>query len=271
MTAGAWLKSATSKLQTAGVPSARLDAELILAHATHQNRESNHAHSDRHLPSSALIIANQLLRRRKNREPLAYLVGQKEFYGRSFIVNQNVLIPRPESEEIINIAKNIAPKNAEIIDIGTGSGCLGITIKLELPSSRLTLSDISPKALKIAKTNAKNLSANVTLLKSDLFQNVKQRFNLVIANLPYLDVTWHVSPETRYEPTLALFAKEHGEALYHDLLAKTPSHLKNGGFLVLEADMRLHANLINFAKFHKLRLVQTSGLILVFTQKPNVY
>ncbi|MDR2063546.1 MAG: peptide chain release factor N(5)-glutamine methyltransferase [Candidatus Nomurabacteria bacterium] len=265
MTAETWLKSATLKLQIAGIPSAKLDAELILAHTANLPRESLHAHLDRHLPSSAVTTANKLLSRREQREPLAYLTGHKEFYGRDFIVNRDVLIPRPESEEIIDIAKILAPTQATIVDVGTGSGCLGVTLKLELPSAQVTLSDISERALKVARRNAKNLAAAVKVQKSDLLKNLPQPVDIIVANLPYLDKSWSVSPETRHEPPAALFASQSGEQPNRALLSAAPAHLKKQGRLILEADPKSHASLIDFAKSQTpLRLLQKTNFILVF-------
>ncbi|MCL2002205.1 peptide chain release factor N(5)-glutamine methyltransferase, partial [Candidatus Saccharibacteria bacterium] len=159
MTIGDWVADAERTLARAGVLSARLDAELLLATAigleSGKATDRSHVHAifNRDLDTGTLELANNLLERRANREPLAYIVEKKEFYGRDFAVTSAVLIPRPETETIIEIVKLLPLKNPRIADIGTGSGAIGITLALEIPEAKITLGDISSAALEVTSYN----------------------------------------------------------------------------------------------------------------------
>jgi release factor glutamine methyltransferase len=135
-----------------------------------------------------------------------------------------------------------------LLDVGCGSGCIGITLKLEMPSSDITLCDISPAALKIAQENAENLEADVMLTRSDLLESVRGRYDIIVANLPYVDKAWERSPETDHEPSLALFAENGGLELIYKLIDQAPEHLTNDGYLFLEADPEQHADIQRYAK-----------------------
>ncbi len=247
-----WLKSATEQLKTVGIASARLDAELILAHALQKDRTYLHAHSEDLLNDVDQEKADNQLARRLKYTPIAYIVGFKEFYGRRFSVTTDTLIPRPESEAIIDSLKNLVAgdltpvdgTSLRLIDVGTGSGCLGITAKLEFPELMVTLADISPPALVVARTNAQRLHADVALLESDLLQSYHLQADVIIANLPYVDSAWEVSPDTIHEPSLALFADDGGLTLIHKLIDQAVSVLTPQGLLLLEADPRQHRLII---------------------------
>ena len=259
-----WLKGAAEEFANAGIPSALLDAEIILAHTLHRSRTWLHAHSDDPLDPRMEDIANARGQLRLDRTPIAYIIGHKEFYGRQFKVTPSVLIPRPESEEIISLLKEHLPTGAKtLIDVGTGSGCLGITAKLELQQLHVTLADISHHALKVAQANAQNLQATVAAIKSDLLESTRERYDIVIANLPYVDESWQRSPETNHEPALALFADDGGLKLIYRLLSQLPSALTPGGIALLEADPQQHAAILSAAKKYSLRHIATSGYIVV--------
>ncbi len=243
-----WLKDATIELQNGGIPSARLDAELILAHTLRVSRTALHAHGDDALDDRQDEIASARLALRLDRVPVAYIIGHKEFYGRRFHVTNAVLIPRPESESLIQLLDQAIPSNLsllpeapKLIDVGTGSGILGITAKLTYPELDVTLSDSSKHALKVAEKNAAEHHADVTLLHSDLLANYAFTADIIIANLPYVSPEWERSPETEHEPASALFAANDGLALIFELLIQTQEHLNNGGHLILEADPEQHA------------------------------
>lgn len=264
----------------ADIPSSRLDAELLLAHILEVDRSWLHAHGDETLQGGTLKTANELIARRLAREPIAYITGHKEFFGRDFIVAPDVLIPRPESETIIELLKALrantlkskpakSPSVKEqifLIDVGTGSGCLGITAKLELPELDVTLSDVSPAALVIARQNAERLGADIRLIESDLLSNFQfpiSNLYFILANLPYVDQLWERSPETDHEPALALFADGHGLALIYKLLSQAPAVLAPGGYILLEADPEQHATIIAHAVQHGLHLESVRDYIIV--------
>jgi release factor glutamine methyltransferase len=243
-----WLDDATRQLVFAHIPSARLDSELILAHTLRENRTHLHAHDDDILSPRDIEIANARLDLRLDHVPVAYIIGHKEFYGRRFRVTTATLIPRPESEALLELLDQALPKNAaliantplRLIDVGTGSGILGINAKLEHPELDVTLIDISRHALKVAEQNAKILKADVSTLRSDLLTNYVFAADIIIANLPYVDPEWERSKETQHEPQEALFAADGGKALIFELLAQTKSKLAIGGTVILEADPEQH-------------------------------
>lgn len=204
-----------------------------------------------------------------------------DFYGRVFIINSDVLIPRPETEMIIDTILNLVgkpylpgvkpskaklPQNLTIADIGTGSGCIAITLKLELPNATIIASDISEKALKVAEKNADNLDASIELLQSDLLEKITAKPDLVVANLPYVDESWEWIDKKALskEPALALYANNGGLELINKLIDQvTERSIKH---LVLEADPCQHEQIINFAKKKGLTLRETRGFALYLSE-----
>ena len=245
-----WLKIATKSLKTANIPSARLDAELILANTLRKNRTYLHAHLDEEIDPRRFDIANARLDLRLDRVPIAYILGYKEFYGRRFTVSPSVLIPRPESEDLISLfleltASEIAEK--VLIDVGTGSGCLGITAKLERSNLSVILSDISKPALNIAEKNANALNADVHIQQQSLLNGQLRPVDYIFANLPYVDKNWDVSPELQYEPEIALFAEDEGLKLILQLISQAPRYLTSEGLLFIEADPQQHNRILDEA------------------------
>ena len=245
-----WLKIATKSLKTVNIPSARLDAELILANTLRKNRTYLHAHLDEEIDPRRFDIANARLDLRLDRVPIAYILGYKEFYGRRFTVSPSVLIPRPESEDLISLfleltASEIAEK--VLIDVGAGSGCLGITAKLERSNLSVILSDISKPALNIAEKNANALNADVHIQQQSLLNGQLKPVDYIFANLPYVDKDWDVSPELQYEPDIALFAEDEGLKLILQLISQAPRCLTPEGLLFIEADPQQHNRIIDEA------------------------
>lgn len=263
-----WLLNATKQLADAGIPSPRLDAELLLSHALEKPRIYLHAHPEQEICSKSLELADSYLKLRLNRMPIAYITGHKEFYGRDFTVTSATLIPRPESEEIIEILKGILdeklPKASKLIDVGTGSGCLGITAKLDFPYLDVTLADISQQALGVAVLNAKALKAAVNTVRSDLLASCDQKVDIIVANLPYVDKSWVCSPETVHEPNLALFADDNGEIIIRRLINESPDHLNDSGYLIVETDPRQHKSIIAYAKTQSFDLTTKKDYALAF-------
>lgn len=267
-----WLSRAIQQLQAAHIPSARLDAELLLAHTLRKPRTWLHGHGDDELTSRQKEIANARLDLRIDRVPVAYIIGHKEFYGRSFKVTTATLIPRPESETLIELLEEAVPKNARLIaeaplrlvDVGTGSGCLGITAKLEHPELDVALVDTSRHALNIAEDNATLLKADVELIQSDLLASYPFTADIIVANLPYVNPEWERSPETDHEPALALFAAHNGLALIFELLVQTKAKLARGGKLILEADPEQHPAIIKEAATYGLVLHEQRDYGLLF-------
>ena len=261
-----WLKIAAKSLKIANIPSARLDAELILANTLRKNRTYLHAHLDEEIDPRRFDIANARLDLRLDRVPIAYILGYKEFYGRRFTVYPSVLIPRPESEDLISLfleltASEIAEK--VLIDVGTGSGCLGITAKLERSNLSVILSDISKPALNIAEKNANALNADVHIQQQSLLNGQLKPVDYIFANLPYVDENWDVSPELQYEPEIALFAEDEGLKLILQLISQAPKCLTPDGLLFIEADPQQHNRIIDEATKKGFIKERISNYILV--------
>lgn len=260
MNVSSWLKrAATSQIS-------HLDSELILAHALKKERVFLHAHPDYELASSEEQNANDYLNRRKNHEPIAYILGTKEFYGRDFRVTPDTLIPRPETEAIIDLVKEIPLKTPKIIDVGTGSGCIAITLKLEIPNSEVLAVDISETALEVAKQNANTLQAELSFKKSDLLTEVDGVFDVIVANLPYVDRNWDwLSPELAFEPEKALYSDDFGLQDIKRLVLQAEPKITEQGYLILESDLSQHKAIKSFIENNtKLMLVKASGLAQVF-------
>lgn len=211
----------------------------------------------------------------------AYNKGFQDFYGRDFLVTPDVLIPRPETEMLIDLVLNLTgkpilpgvkpskaklPQDLTIIDVGTGSGCVAITLKLELPEATIIATDISEKALQVAKENAKVLNTEIKFIQANLLDNIDTIPNLIVANLPYVDKNWEwLDKESlSQEPSLALYADNHGLALIFQLIDQTASkHIKH---LILEADPCQHEQIINYAKKKGLAHRETRGFALYFSE-----
>ena len=262
MSISEWLKSVSGEFADNMLPTARLDAEIILAHTLNKPRTWLHGHGDEEIDPRRKDIADARAELRLERVPVAYIIGHKEFYGRRFAVSPHVLIPRPESEVLIELLKKHLPTGAkQLVDVGTGSGCLGITAKLEFPELSITLVDISKDALKIAAENASAYNADVRRLESNLLNQYPLKADVVIANLPYVDRTWlENSPEIKNEPELALYAADHGLKLIKQLIDTSPQHITSGALILLEADVRQHPAIIDYATKKGLILIETQGL-----------
>lgn len=273
MTISEWLQDAANELQQADIPSARLDAELILSHTIRQPRTYLHSHENDELSPRHEDIANARLELRREYTPVAYIVGHKEFYGRKFKTTPAALIPRPESEAIIELLADIVPKNLplvptklHLIDVGTGTGCLGITAKLEWPELDVTVIDTSRHALNLAKENAALLHADIKITRNDLLRGYIGSVDIIIANLPYVDRSWDVTPDTHAEPDEALYAGDNGLSFINQLIMQASLLLRSGSHLLLESDLRQHAAIIAHAKDNGFKLVRTEGLITQFVR-----
>ena len=215
---------------------------------------------------------------KSNKYPLAYQTGVQDFYGRDFIVSPDVLIPRPETEQIIDAILNLTgkpylagiqpsparinPEHLKILDVGTGSGCIAITLKLEIPEAEIAASDISQKAIKIAQKNAAKHGITIPTIISDLLEKVKYTPDLVVANLPYVDRkwTWLDKEALSHEPEIALYADNHGLQLIYNLIDQCRT--RKVPYLVLEADPSQHQSIVDYASKHNYQLIETRGYIL---------
>lgn len=269
-TVNAWLKNAISELNNSNIKSASLDAELILASTLRKDRTYLHAHDNEAIPPRFLQIADARVALRKDHVPLAYILGLKDFYGRQFKVTPAVLVPRPESEQFIETLKDLMPKNESLfdsqitlVDVGTGSGVLGITAKLEFPEINVTLLDIDRHALNIAKENAIRLEADVRQDTSNLLGSYYGKADFILANLPYVNKDWN-SPyllELGHEPEIALYANDDGLQFIKRIIIEAKHKLNKGGFLLIESDIRQQADIRRFARDNGYEVERTDGLI----------
>ena len=233
------LAEATATLERAGVAAPRLTAEVLLAQSLGQPRAYLYAHPEAEPAPGAHARFQAWIRRRGAGEPLQYLTGEQEFYGRVFQVTPAVLIPRPETELVIEAALERLPRDqpARVADVGTGSGCIAITLALERPQAQLTATDISAEALAVARGNAQRLTAAVHWLECDLLDAVPAPLDLIVSNPPYIaECEWNVlQREVRdHEPRTALIAGPAGTEIYARLLTQAAARLRSGGWLVLE-------------------------------------
>ncbi len=179
----------------------------------------------------------ELIKKREEGYPIAYILGEKEFFGRNFVVNENVLIPRVDSECLVEEILNLRNNQLRILDMGCGSGCLGITLNLEIPNSELTLCDVSKEALDMALTNSLNLcSKPVTIIESDLFTELEgEKFDIIVSNLPYVeDDYFHES--IKYEPKLALYSGDKGMDHYKRFFQNVWDFVKEKFLIGIECD-----------------------------------
>lgn len=227
---------ATDALREAGTDQPLLEAQVLASHILSIDRSRLLAHPEYEIDDEK---AGRLLARRVRQEPLAYILGYREFYGRRFRVTPDVLIPRQETETLITAILELErrlPKNARVLDLGTGSGCIGVTLKLERPNLSVTLSDVSPGALGVAAANARALGADVELVLSNAFENLQGPFHCIVSNPPYVANSEHLPIEVgEHEPHMALFSGPSGLEFYRRLANEASSHLDAGtGFLLFE-------------------------------------
>lgn len=220
----------------------QLDApelDLLMAQAMHKSKEYIYKNPEKNIRRSSADTLKKLVKKRLSGTPVAYLRRSQEFFGLNFLVNKYTLIPRPDSELIVEEALKFLKnkKNKNIIDIGTGSGCLILSIAKHSLSGQFWATDISGRALKIAQTNARKLKLKINFIKSDLFKNIKNiKFDLVIANLPYLTPRQLKEPSIKKEPRTALFSGPEGLDHYTRLLAQLPKFLNKKYLVLLEID-----------------------------------
>lgn len=235
------LRWATDDFRARGIENPRLDAEVLLAHALGVSRTQLVIDGPKPLAPEELGRFRELVKRRRAREPVAYLRGEREFYGRRFAVDARVLIPRPDTEALVDVAlqrTRHVSLSARVLDLCTGSGCVGITLARERPTTRVTLADVSADAVALARENALRLGAyNVAVVQSDLFAGVPGPFELVTANPPYIPSAEipGLSPDiVRFEPRLALDGGEAGLDVTARIVKEAPAHLVRGGVLAVE-------------------------------------
>lgn len=233
-----------------------LDAEVLLGHVLGLTRAQIHAHPDRQLDAAELDSYYELIERRRQHEPVAYILGYKEFYGLDFYLDRRVLIPRPETELLVEKGLEIgraAPYLLTIADVGTGSGAIAISLAVHLPQAIIYALDASPKALEVAAINCRrhNVERRVHLLQGNLLSPLPEPVDLIVANLPYVsEAEWEQLPWTitAYEPRSALDGGPDGLEAIRRLLAQARSHLKLQATILLEIGATQGAAITDLAR-----------------------
>lgn len=234
------LRGTERYLAERGVENPRLNAEHLLAHALGLKRMELYLQFDRPLTESERAPLRDLVKRRGAREPLQHVLGTAEFHGRTFACDQRALVPRPETEQLVELALELVKTktSSTLLDIGTGSGVIALTLALELPSATLHATDLSPDALALAAENAARhaLTDRIAFHPADLLPPDNTKFDLIIANLPYIpaDEIAALSPEVRHDPVTALDGGPDGLDLIRRLIDAAPDRLNPGGALLLE-------------------------------------
>ncbi|MDZ7744284.1 MAG: peptide chain release factor N(5)-glutamine methyltransferase [Candidatus Saccharibacteria bacterium] len=276
MKTNAFLNSAQEKLNNNGIATARLDCLILLEDATNQSRSWLLAHPEYELKSYKVEKLKDQIERRANHEPLAYIRGKSEFYGREFIINSHTLQPRPETETMLELLfKQVESKKLKvksIVDVGTGSGCIAITAKLEMPELEVYATDIDENCIKTARQNANSLGADIKLLHGNLiepmFKLQTSNFKpcIVVANLPYVPDNHTINQAAMHEPRHAIFGGSDGLDLYRELFDQLQSLPNQPAFILTEALPPQHKTLQNIAKTAGYNLQQTQDFIQLFKQ-----
>ncbi len=223
-------------LEKKGVDSPRLTMELLVAHVMKMQRMQLYLEFDRPLEEEELESLRGLLKQRGERVPLQHLIGSVEFYGREFKSDARALIPRPETEELVEyVLKLDLPESPRILDLCCGTGVIGLTLQAELgDEAQVTLSDVSEEALSLARENADALGLSVEFVHSDLFQSLSGEYDLIVSNPPYVSTEVELEPELSHDPALALFSGADGLDLIRHLVPQSFERLSSGGVLALE-------------------------------------
>lgn len=214
-----------------------LEARILLAHALKLTRVQLVTQADRVLSDEEAAQISTLFQRRIDGEPIAYIVGEREFFGLMLYTTPDVLIPRPETELLVEVALERLPANGRILDMGTGSGAIAIAIAHSRPDAQVTALDMSESALAIAQRNAERHGARIRFLRSDWYSALTEdRFELIVSNPPYIvDADPHLSQgDLRFEPIDALTDHADGLSAIRTIIGGAPAHLVNGGWLLME-------------------------------------
>ncbi len=231
------LPTISQLLQACTLPA--LETRMLLCHVTGLSREQLITRREHHPSAEQVAVFLHLGHERLHGRPMAYLLGTREFYGRPFRVNEQVLIPRPETELLVETVLDCLHGQATpaVLDLGTGSGAIAVTLALEAPHANVSASDVSPAALAVARDNAAQLNAAVTFIESDWWQALPpQRFDVIVSNPPYIAAgDPHLQQgDLRFEPPQALTDDADGLSAYREIIAHASGYLQAGGWLWLE-------------------------------------
>lgn len=230
------LKKATNEFKTAKIENADIDAWYLLSAVTNMSRTDYFLHSEDQMPENQALQYQDYISRRLTHEPMQYIIGEQEFMGLNFFVNENVLIPRQDTEILVELAMSYS-KDKNVLDVCTGSGCIAISLAKLSKAKSVTAIDISEKALAVASENVTRNCVNVQLLQSDMFTNVTDKYDVIVSNPPYIptDVIKTLMPEVKeHEPLLALDGTEDGLKFYRILAEQAMNYLTENGMVFFE-------------------------------------
>lgn len=270
MRADKWLAKATGLLETVGINTARLDCLILLEDATGKDRSWLLAHPETTLQGPTLQRLEKQLKRREKHEPLAYIRGKSEFYGREFIVNSHTLEPRSETETMIDLFKNLHCKvgPCNVVDVGTGSGCLAIIAKLELPDAEVYATDVDKKCVETARQNAEKHGVKIEFFEGDLFEAIPTtNYRLpttILANLPYVPDNHTINKAAMFEPKHAIFGGPDGLDLYRRLFLQLSDISRKPEYILIESLPFQHDELSKIAKIGGYTLSATDDFIQLF-------
>jgi release factor glutamine methyltransferase len=233
------LQATTTYFEKRGIENPRLNAEHLLAHALGRTRMELYLEFERTLGEAELAPLRKLVQRRGEGEPLQHLLGTVEFCGDTFLCDNRALVPRPETEQLVELVESrIENPKSKIVDVGTGSGVIALSLAKKFPEAQIFAVDVSEDALALTRENAirLGLSGRVQLRKSNLLENLNVRFDLIVANLPYIATQDRdtLSREVLHDPEVALFAGTRGDELVRELIDQAPGRLRPAGLLALE-------------------------------------
>jgi release factor glutamine methyltransferase len=239
----------------------KLDTKIILRHILNFSAANLIMEQDKILSENELNHFNLLLQKRLAGIPMAYIIGYKEFYSREFIVTPDTLIPRPETELLVDEVLKITnlQKNLKLLDMGTGSGCIAITCKLENKSLNVTALDKYEGALNIARKNATELHADINFLQSDWYSNVTNKYNLIVSNPPYIENNDPHLLALKHEPQHALTDYANGLVCFRTIISGATKHLLDGGYILLEHGYNQKnaiTKILNDNNFHEIRTIK---------------
>lgn len=264
-----YLSQSIRTLSDAGIGTARLDVLVLLEDLLARDRARLLAHPETELNSEQLRILDEQISRRARHVPLAYIRGKTEFYGRTFLINDFVLEPRPESETMIDQLKKLPYDGPlTVIDVGTGSGALAITAKLELPHADVVAIDIDPHCLEVTRKNAAALHARIRILAGDLLEPIAAHppdHAALLCNLPYVPDSFQINLAATHEPSLAIFGGPDGLDAYRKLFIQIDSLTARPAYILTEAMPPQHDGLQEIARSHGYRQSGREDFIQVFT------
>lgn len=270
MTNNQWLKQATNALKDAGIGSARLDALVLLEDELQRDRSWILAYPEQIILAESLKKLNKKLARRATHEPLAYIRGFSEFYGRKFNVNKWVLEPRPESETMIDLLRKLAESGelrakSWIADIGTGSGALGITAALELHNHNVDLYDIDASCLAVARHNCASHELHLHCHKRDLLNRAVRPYDVILANLPYVPINFMVNQSAAMEPRIAINGGSDGLDVYRRFFDQLKDLPRQPKYILTESLPPQHQKLAKIAKKTGYKSCKSQDFIQLFT------